>query len=112
MIANVKVRPCVMTTNIEIAVFHKRKGALSKKIWLDPDGRVSSDGSACRMGAGEAYRVKLNGVDSLAELIDDMRTNEALVLGRLRADLPDRVNVVLARELNGEKPTDTIARTG
>jgi hypothetical protein len=64
------------------------------------------------MAEGEARRVKLNGVDSLAALIEDMRTNEALVLGRLRADLPDRVNVVLARELNGEKGSDVIARTG
>jgi hypothetical protein len=99
------------TMTVEIAVFRKRKGALSKKIWLDDDGQVKSDGSACRMASGEAQRVKLNGVESLAELIDDMRTNEALALGRLRAELPDQVNVVLARGLREKRP-DVIARTG
>jgi hypothetical protein len=101
-----------MAAHIEIAVFRKRKGVLSKRIWLDDDGRVCSDGSACRMAAGKAERVKLNGVDSLAELIEDMPAYEALTLGRLRANLPDKVNVVLARELDERTPPDTIARTG
>jgi hypothetical protein len=49
-------------TSIEIAGFRKRNGALSKKIWLGKDGNVKSDGSACKMVEGEAYRVVLNGV--------------------------------------------------
>jgi putative DNA primase/helicase len=99
-------------THVEIAVFRKHKGALSKKIWLDRDGKVCSDGSGCRMALGEGWRVRLNGVKSLADLIERTRTNEALVLGRLRADLPDQVDVVPARELGRNPPDNVIARTG
>jgi hypothetical protein len=63
---------------IEIAVFSKRNGALSKQISLGRDGKVVSDGSACRMTRGVARRVPLNGVASLAQLIDKMPTNEQL----------------------------------
>ena len=40
-----------------------------------------------------------------------MQSDEALTLGRLRADLPDTVEVILKRELNGATPPHVIART-
>jgi hypothetical protein len=96
---------------IEIAVFRKANGGLlSKRIFLE-DGEVVADGSECRMARGTAWRVKLNGVASLAELINTMRSDEALTLGRLRAGLPDQCRVIVKDKLNGALPPDVIART-
>ena len=95
----------------EITVFRKevRVGEpdpiLSKRISLDPvTERPVSDGSACRMSQGTAYRVWL-GTDpatSLAALISAMPAAEALALGRLKAGLPERVCVVT----KSREPTD------
>jgi hypothetical protein len=99
-------------SNSILTVFRNSDGILSKRIKLDGDGKIFSDGSECRMARGVAFRAKLDDVDALAELIADMRSNEALALGRLRDDLPDKCKVVLARELQQRKtPSDVIART-
>jgi hypothetical protein len=98
-------------TGIEITVFHKADGALSKLITLE-DGAVHADGSECRMAVGTARRVKLNGVTSLAQLIDRMPCDQALALGRLRPGLADNVRVIAKRKLDGATPADTIARSG
>src|SRR5215471_2981603 len=99
------------TMNVEITVFRKRHGVLSKRISLDKEGGVESDGSECRMAEGSAHRVQLNSVNELADLIEQMPSDEALALGHLRAELPDKVRVILARDLNGKTPADVIART-
>jgi hypothetical protein len=96
----------------EITVFCKTGGILSKRISLNNAGKINSDGSQCRMRQGEARRVKLNGVASLAKLIETMPSHEALALGRMRSHLPDPVRVVLKRDLDGTTATDTIARSG
>jgi hypothetical protein len=72
---------------IEITVFTKSGGPLSKRISLNGDGTVKSDGSACVMMRGWARRTHLAGVHDLAELIDRLETSEAIALGRLRPDL-------------------------
>jgi hypothetical protein len=102
-----------MTGAVELTVF--AKGAtgpdvspLSKVISLD-DGNVVSDGSACVMSHGEARRLPLASVDVLAQAIAGLSSQEALSLGRLRDDLPARVEVVTQRKLNGQ--ATTIART-
>jgi hypothetical protein len=100
-----------MTNSVEITVFRKTHGVLSKRISLNKEGKVKSDGSECRMAEGSARRVKLESVDALADLIEQMPSDEALALGQLRTQLPDKVKVVLARDLNGEIPADIIART-
>jgi hypothetical protein len=98
-------------SEIEIAVFRKSGGVLSKRISLTRSGKIKSDGSECQMTTGTARRVKLNDIRSLANLIENLRSDEALTLGRLRDDLPTKVRVVLKRDLNGSR-SDTIARTG
>jgi hypothetical protein len=95
---------------IELTIFSKTNGALSKRIFLTEDGQLKSDGSECRMADGTARRVTVPGVNELAEIIGVMRSNEALTLGRLRGDLADDVRVVTKSKLNGQQ--GTIARTG
>jgi hypothetical protein len=100
-----------MTNSVEITVFRKQHGVLSKRISLNKEGNVKSDGSECRMAEGSARRVKLNSINALADLIEQMPSDQALALGQLRTELPDKVKVILARDLNGKIPADVIART-
>jgi hypothetical protein len=100
-----------MTNSVEITVFRKQHGVLSKRISLNKEGNVKSDGSECRMAEGSARRVKLENVDALADLIEQMPSDQALALGQLRAESPEKVKVILARDLNGKTPADVIART-
>lgn len=82
----------------EICVFTKAGGPLTKHIRLDGD-KVVSDGSSCRMTHGTARRVRLGRLQDLAALISGLKWNEAIALGCLRDDLPDRVRVVTKAEL-------------
>jgi hypothetical protein len=96
-------------SDVEITVFEKSGGPLTKRISLAPDGSVKSDGSACVMARGAAQRRHIANVGELAIVIDKTRSNQALALGALRAGLPDKVQVVTKRNLNGQP--GTIART-
>jgi hypothetical protein len=98
-------------SEFELTVFRKRNGILSKRISLTEAGRIKADGSACRMTSGQARRVKLNGVDSLADLIECMSSDAALALGRLRGGLPDEVHIVRKEDLEDAMPPGTVART-
>jgi hypothetical protein len=95
----------------QITVFRKANGPLSKKISLSKDGKIVADGAVCKMAAGTARRVCLNGVAALAKLIRAMPSDEALTLGRLRPDMPDECQVVLKKDLNDATPPNVIART-
>src|SRR6516162_5297692 len=95
---------------IELTVFTKHDGPLTKKISLAPNGTLVKDDSTCKMARGTAERVSVPGVDALVALIKNLKSSQALALGTLRADLPDKVQVVTKRELNGQP--DVIARTG
>ena len=93
----------------EITVFEKIGGPLTKRISLAPDGSVKSNGSACVMARGAAWRLRIANVGELAAVIEKIRSDQAIALGALRADLPDKVQVVTKRNLNGQP--NTIART-
>ena len=98
----------------EIVLFTKEGGPLTKRIYLDVDGRLRSDGSACVMGRGIATRFTLDGMAALAELIVGMELNRALALGMLRPGLPAKVEVITKAELaklNGAPRPDLIARS-
>ncbi len=101
-------------TRIEITRLTSSTGPLTKRISLSPDGRLLSDGSACVMGSGEASRVRLAGVAEFANMIGGMASHEAIALGALRADLPDKVEITTATRLdkmNGTAPPGLISRT-
>jgi hypothetical protein len=98
---------------IELTRLTKDGGPLTKRIYLAPDGTLVKDGSACVMGRGVAERVRLDGVDALAALIEELTPSQALALGALRPDLPDTVEVTTKKMLlNGVARPDIIARTG
>ena len=65
------------------------------------------------MAHGTAERVRVAGVDALGALIEGLAPSQAIALGTLRADLPDRVEVTTKKRLvNGVARPDIIARTG
>ena len=78
---------------IELTRLTKDGGPLTKQISLAPDGTLVKDGSACVMAHGTAERVRVAGVDALGALIEDLAPSQAIALGALRADLPDKVEV-------------------
>src|SRR5215472_2236257 len=98
-----------MTSSLEVTVFSKHGGSLTKRISLNPDGTVISDGSACVMSRGRAWRLKLSCAQQLADLIASLTSSEAITLGALREDLPDKVQVVSNHRLRGG--SGVIART-
>src|SRR5438034_2371218 len=97
----------------ELVKFTKMGGPLTKNISLSPDGTLVKDSSACVMTHGTAERVRVAGVDALGALIEDLAPSQAIALGTLRADLPDRVEVTTKKRLvDGVARPDIIARTG
>ena len=98
---------------ITLTRFTKDGGPLTKQISLAADGTLVKDGSACVMFRGTAERVRVAGVDGLGALIEGLTESQALALGALRADLPDKVEVATKKMLlNGAARPDLIARTG
>jgi hypothetical protein len=61
---------------------------MSKRIFLDEQGKVCSDGSQCLMAQGTATRATAETAAGLAKHIMACRSGQAIALGALRADLP------------------------
>ena len=97
---------------IELTRLTKDGGPLTKQISLSPDGTLVKDGSACVMAHGTAERVRVAGVNALGALIEGLAPSQAIALGTLRADLPDKVEVTTRQRVNGVARPDIIARTG
>jgi hypothetical protein len=97
---------------VELTLFSKADGPLTKHISLSADGKIISDGSACCMVRGKARRARIGGLQALASLIDEMKSNQALALGALRPELPDEVEIATKNQvINGVPQPGTIART-
>ena len=97
----------------EITVLENPGGLMSKRIYLSDDGRVISDGSACVMPSGIAKRIKVT-LAGFGALISSQPSQQAIALGVLRGDLPDRVQIVTKhrlQQMNGAIGPDIIART-
>jgi hypothetical protein len=100
---------------IEITRLSKTGGPLTKRISLNQEGKLVSDGSACVMSRGHAQRVHIDGLSHFADLVQHLEPNEAIALGSLRPDLPDQVEVTTQdrlAKLNGSAPPGLIARNG
>ena len=100
-----------MSTPVQITIIAKSGGPLTKRISLAADGSLISDGSACVMSRGTATRFTFADIGQLAALIEHFGPHQAITLGRLRPDLPNEVEVVTKRLLNGGDNSRTVART-
>src|SRR5262249_28279902 len=59
-----------------------------------------------------ARRVRLNGIEQLGPLIEKLEHNQALGLGKMRADVGDEVAIATKDELAANPRDGAIARTG
>ena len=101
-----------MSEPIEVVVFSKMGGPLTKRITLTADGKIASDGSACTMARGRAKRKRIGCVGELAALIEDLTSEQAIALGALRDDLPDEIGIVTKAALANGPINGAVARTG
>jgi hypothetical protein len=99
---------------IEITRLVKSGGPLTKRISIDVNGLLHSDGSACVMSSGRAQRARFDSLYTFASTIADLGPSEAIALGALRHDLPDQVEIETKARLNtlsGSATLPLIART-
>ncbi len=66
-------------TTTELTRLTTSGGVLSKHIRIN-GAKIDSDGSACRMSHGKADRLSLDSAQALADVIPDMRRDQALAL--------------------------------
>src|SRR6516225_8836567 len=98
--------------NFEITLLRKANAQpLTKHIYLNQTGHVVSDGSACVMTSGVAGRFCFTRIGDFAELLGQLAPDFALALGVLRDDLPNQVEIVTKRRLNGGMTPGVVART-
>jgi hypothetical protein len=91
------------TTHVaQITLITKRDmpALMSKRISLDGDGKLKSDGSECLMTTGTAARAFAGSASALACLVADCHSNQAIALGALKADLPESVTVTIPNRLD------------
>jgi hypothetical protein len=103
----------VIADPIQVTIFEKSGGPLTKRISLAPDGSICSDGSKCVMPRGNASRFVFSArcMQAFAAVIDQFGSNQALATGALREDLPETVQVVTKQKLNGAGHPGVIARS-
>jgi hypothetical protein len=76
---------------------------MSKRIFLDGDGKLKSDGSGCRMVTGTAARAFAVMASDLARIIGNCGSDQAIALGAFREDLSSPVSVTTKDNL-GQNP--------
>jgi len=95
----------------QITLINKRDtpALMSKKIFLDSDGKLKSDGSECRMITGTAARAFAGTSSDLARIIGNCGSDQAIALGALREDLSTPISVTTKASL--DQNPGAIART-
>jgi hypothetical protein len=83
---------------------------MSKRIFLDEQGKVCSDGSQCLMAQGIATRATAETAAGLAKHIVACGTDQAIALGALRVDLPDSVTITVPERLKDSPGAITRSR--
>lgn len=101
-------------TPIEFTGFANKAGSLTKRISLGPDGNLVVDASACLMWQGTAWRVRVGSMQGVADYIGSCQHDQAIAVGALHHEQPDKVDVVTVETLakmNGAAGSHTISRT-
>ena len=96
----------------EITLIKKRgpNPVMSKRIFLDAQGKVCSDGSQCLMAQGIATRAAAETAADLAEHIMACGTDQAIALGALRADLASPAKIATLAKLKDNPGAITRSR--
>ena len=91
----------------EITLIKKRgpNPVMSKRIFLDEHGTLKSDGSQCLMVEGIATRAPAETASALAMHIMSCGSDQAIALGALNAELPNRVTITVPSKMKAN-PSD------
>jgi hypothetical protein len=84
---------------------------MSKRICLDDEGKLKSDGSECRMITGTAARAFAATASALAQIIANCRSNQAIALGALKAEFLESVAVTIPSRLDKHPGAITRSRS-
>ena len=100
------------STRPEITLIKKSgpNPVMSKRIFLDEQGKVCSDGSQCLMAQGTATRATAETAADLAKHIMACGTDQAIALGALRADLPNPAKITTRAKLKDNPGAITRSR--
>jgi hypothetical protein len=96
----------------EITLIRKTgaKPVMSKRIFLDAQGTLQSDGSQCLMVQGVATRAPAETAHALAELIMACGSDQAIALGALKAGLPASPTITVPSKLKHNPDAITRSR--
>lgn len=83
---------------------------MSKRICLDEQGALKSDGAACLMVEGTATRARAETAGALAEHIMRCGSDQAIALGALKVGLPDPAKITVPRSLKAKPGAITRSR--
>jgi hypothetical protein len=83
---------------------------MSKRIFLDDEGKLQSDGSQCVMVQGTAVRAPATAPSDLAKLISDCCSDEAIALGSLKEGLSNAVPITVPSKINDNPGAITRSR--
>jgi hypothetical protein len=83
---------------------------LSKRIFLDEQGTLRSDGSHCVMVQGTAARAPAATATELAKIISDCSSDEVIALGSLRNGLSNSVSITVPRKIKDNPGAITRSR--
>jgi P4 family phage/plasmid primase-like protien len=83
------------TTPIEITLIENDRGPVNKTITLGPNGEIQKTGVA-NIWSGKLFRVPLIDWRYMALGLEGLRSNHAIALGRLRADLGNEAYLTTA----------------
>jgi len=90
-----------VSAEIELTIFTNSGGVLCKSLRLNKAGALVTSPVA-HMTHGSARRARIRDVKELAKVIETLAPSEAITLGRLHPDLPDKVKVTTKSKLNGK----------
>ncbi|MCX7298081.1 MAG: hypothetical protein NTU64_14705 [Hyphomicrobiales bacterium] len=99
-----------MSAEITLIKKHGTNPVMSKRIFLDEQGAVRSDGSQCLMIQGTATRAAAETAGTLAEHIMACGSDQAIALGSLEAELPDLVTITVPRKMKDSPGAITRSR--
>jgi len=90
---------------IEISLFTKDGGDLTKKVHWNPEHTgIVSDSRDCKMSSGIMSRILLPDWRDLARGLPQFSGNTALALGRMKPDLPDAIRLVTKKSPECDQP--------
>src|SRR6516162_767309 len=97
----------------QVTLIYKRDtpALMSKKIFLDSDGKLKSDGSDCRMITGTAVRAFAGTACHLSRIIAACRSDQAIAMGALKEDLSTPVDVTTKGRLDQYRGAITRSRS-